>query len=147
MARSSRAPRPSNALPKARSAGFTLIEVLIALAMLAIALIAVTRAMGQAIDTSTGLRDRTVALWAAQERAVRHQVQRTWPALDTTEGTLELGGREWRWRERVSTTEVPEIRRMDIEVRSGNSPDILGRVAIYLAQPSAPASTPPGSAP
>lgn len=115
--------------------GFTLVEVLVALAVLAIALAAVLRAMGQAIDIATDLRQRTVALWAAEERATDHELRRDWPALDTTDGTMEFGEREWRWREQVSKTPLDELRRVEIEIRSPNSPDVLGRIAVFLRKP------------
>lgn len=115
--------------------GFTLVEVLVALAVLAIALAAVLRAMGQAIDLSTDLRQRTVALWVAQERATEHELRRDWPSVDTTEGTMEFGERQWRWRERVSATAAPNLRRVDIEIRAPDSPDILGRLTLVLRKP------------
>lgn len=117
------------------AAGFTLVEVLVALAILAIALAAVLRAMGQSIDLTTALRDRTVALWVAEERATERLLRREWPAIDTTEGTMEFGEREWRWRERVQSTPLEELRRIDIEIRAPKSPDILGRVTVYLRRP------------
>jgi general secretion pathway protein I len=120
--------------------GFTLVEVLVALAVLAIALAAVLRAMGQAIDVTTDLRERTLALWAAQERATEHQLNHDWPAIDTKDGTLQFGEREWRWHEKV--TKMPleqftsqEMRRIEIEVRKPNSPDVLGRIVLYLRKP------------
>ena len=118
-----------------RHRGFTLVEVLVALAVLAIALAAVLRAMGQAIDLSTDLRERTVALWAAQERATDHRLRNDWPALDTTEGKMEFGEREWRWRENVSKTPLDELRRLEIEIRVPDSPDILGRLTVFLRRP------------
>lgn len=119
--------------PRAR--GFTLIEVLIALAVLAIAFAAVTRAMGQAIDTTASLRDRSLALWVAQNRAALLHLKKTWPAIDTSEGTEEMAGREWRWRERVSQTPVPDMRRVDIEVLDMTRPDILARLAVFIGKP------------
>jgi general secretion pathway protein I len=118
-----------------RNGGFTLVEVLVALAVLTIAFAAVLRAMGQAIDLTTELRQRTVALWVAEERATDHQLRRNWPGLDTTEGTLELGGREWHWRERVSSTPFEELRRVDIEITAPKSPDVLARLAVFLRRP------------
>lgn len=116
--------------------GFTLVEVLVALAILAIALAAVLRAMGQSIDLTTDLRDRTVALWAAEERATERLLRAQWPDLDTTEGTMEFGEREWRWRERVSATPFPELRRVDIEIRAARSPDVLGRASLFMRRPN-----------
>lgn len=115
--------------------GFTLVEVLVALAVLAIALAAVLRAMGHSIDLATELRQRTVALWAAEERATDHQLRRDWPSIDTTDGTMKFGEREWRWREQVTKTPLDELRRVEIEIRAPDSPDVLGRVAVFLRKP------------
>lgn len=115
--------------------GFTLIEVMVALAVLAIALAAVLRTMGQSIDLATDLRERTLALWVAQERAASLQLTDTWPGLDTTEGTAEMGGLEWRWKQQTTSTEVPDMRRVDIEVRTSRSPDLRARIAIFLRKP------------
>lgn len=119
------------------TAGFTLVEVLVALAVLAIALAAVMRAMSQSIDTSAGLRDRTVAMWVAQNRLATHQVQHDFPALDTTEGNAEMAGREWRWREQVSAAPgEAALRRIEIEVRAASGPQPLARLIGFLSQPN-----------
>ena len=97
--------------------GFTLVEVLVALAVLAIALIAVLRTMGQAVDTTIALREHNVALWVAQNRLAEHRIRRDWPAPDTTDGEAEVGGEKWFWREQVSTTPESRIRRIEITVR------------------------------
>lgn len=115
--------------------GFTLIEVLVALAVLAIALAAVVRTMGQSIDLAADLRERTLALWVAQERAVSLQLNNTWPDLSTTTGTAEMGGREWEWKQQATATEVADIRRVDIEVRTPRSPDLRARLSIFLRKP------------
>lgn len=118
------------------SRGFTLVEVLIALAVLAIALAAVMRALGQGIDLSAGLRDRNVALWVAQNRLALHQIQHDWPAQDTTEGTIEMAGREWRWREQVASTPEPALRRIEIEVRAPAGEQVFAHLAGFLARPA-----------
>ena len=87
-----------------RQRGFTLVEVLVALAVLAIALAALMRAMGQAVDITASLRDHDEALWVAQNRYATHQMQHDWPAVDTIDGQSEMGGKTWYWREQVSTT-------------------------------------------
>ncbi|MBI3570202.1 MAG: type II secretion system minor pseudopilin GspI [Gammaproteobacteria bacterium] len=113
--------------------GFTLVEVLVALAVLAIALSAVLRAMGQAIDATTTLRERNTALWVAQNRLVEHQMRRDWPAADTKDGEAEIGGVKWFWREQVSTTPEPRIRRIEITVRRiADSQNTQARLVGYL---------------
>lgn len=114
--------------------GFTLVEVLVALAVVAIAMSAVLYGLGQGIDTSAALRDRTVALWVAQNRLAQHQLARAWPALDTTEGVTEMGGRAWHWREQVSATTEQDFRRVDIEVRAAPGGEALVRLTGFLAR-------------
>lgn len=129
--------------------GFTLVEVLIALAVLAIALTAVMRTMGQAIDTTATLRERNIALWIAQNRLSEHRMRNDWPAPDTTDGEAEMAGRKWFWREQVSTTPEPNIRRIEITVRrDSNDENTQAQLVGYLrnqntqplpASPSSPA--------
>lgn len=117
------------------SAGFTLIEVLVALAVLAIALAAVMQTVTHSIDLTANLRDRNVALWVAQNRLVQHQVTLSWPTPDTTEGTVEMAGRTWYWREQVATTPEAQMRRVAIEVRADKAKEALARLNGYLEQP------------
>ena len=113
--------------------GFTLVEVLVALAVLAIALAAILRAMGQAIDATATLRERNIALWVAQNRLVEHQMRRDWPAADTKDGDAEIGGVKWYWREQVSATPEPRIRRIEITVRRiADSQNTQARLVGYL---------------
>ncbi|MFQ6021152.1 MAG: type II secretion system minor pseudopilin GspI [Acidiferrobacterales bacterium] len=117
--------------------GFSLIEVLVALTILAIPLAAITRTVSQAIDTTAALRDRSMALWVAQDRIALHRIRRDWPATRTTTGTSEMAGRTWRWEEKVVTTPVAQLRRIEIEVREGDSADVLARLVGFLRDPRA----------
>lgn len=119
-----------------RKNGFTLVEVLVALAVLTIALAAVMRALSQGIDTSSNLRDRALAMWVAQNRLVTHQIQKAWPGLDTTEGTTEMAGREWRWREQVlAAPGETDLRQIHIEVRAAGGDQALARLIGFLPKP------------
>lgn len=124
--------------------GFTLVEVLVALAVLAIALTAIVGTMGQAIDATTTLRERSIALWVAQNRLAEHQMRRDWPAPDTTDGDAEIGGVKWFWREEVATTPEPRIRRIEITVRRlADSQNTQARLVGYLRNPTE--TVPPGT--
>jgi general secretion pathway protein I len=126
-------PEPSPV--RRRAAGFTLIEVLVALAVLSVALAAALGLVGQAINTHGALRDRTLALWVAQDRLRELQLRRDWPALAARTGTSTQGGREWQWREQVRATAMPQIRRIEIEVSERDGRDTLARLAGFLREP------------
>jgi len=122
-------------MPARTQNGFTLVEVLVALAVLTIALAAVMRALSQSIDTSASLRDRTIAMWVAQNRLTTHLVERDFPAMDTTEGDAEMAGREWRWREQVMAAPgEPDMRQIHIEVRAASGPQPLAKLVGFLSK-------------
>jgi general secretion pathway protein I len=99
-----------------RSRGFTLVEVLVALFVLAIALAAAARSLGEAIDGAVALRERTLARWVAEDRLAVLVARREWPALDVTEGDVEMGGRSLHWRQRVLPTPLERLRRVEVSV-------------------------------
>ena len=113
--------------------GFTLVEVLVALAVLAIALAALMRAMGQSIDVTAALRERSIAMWVAQNRLSQHQMQQDWPSVDTIDGETEMAGEKWTWREQVSTTPEPKLRRIEITVkRAAGGKESLAKLAGFV---------------
>jgi len=117
------------------TAGFTLVEVLVALAVLTIALAAVMRAMSQSIDTSAGLRDRTLAMWVAQNRLATHQIAHAFPPQDSSEGNTEMAGRTWRWHEQVTPAPgEPDMRQIHIEVRAASGEQPLARLIGFLSK-------------
>jgi len=118
-----------------RGRGFTLIEVLVALAVLAIALAAVMRAVAQSADTAIALRDRTQAMWVAQDRLREHLLQRDWPSPDTRSGVSQFAGREWQWREQVLATPLKELRRIEIDITAVEGKETLARLVGFLRDP------------
>ncbi|MHB8428677.1 MAG: type II secretion system minor pseudopilin GspI [Acidiferrobacterales bacterium] len=118
-----------------RARGFTLLEVLVALAVLAIALVAVMRVTIQSVETSISLRNHLEAQWVAENRLTEHQLRGDWPSTDTTSGTTEFNGRKWYWREEVAATPIPGFRRIRIEVRANPDREVLGQIIGFLRQP------------
>lgn len=95
--------------------GFTLVEVLVALAIFAVALTAALRACAVATDTALDFRERLLAGWVAENRLAEYRLGRA-PELGEHAGTAVQGGAAFAWRERVSATQMPLNRRIDVEV-------------------------------
>ncbi|WP_178863911.1 type II secretion system minor pseudopilin GspI [Thiomicrorhabdus cannonii] len=100
---------------KTQQAGFTLIEVLVALAVAAIALAALSRAMGLSVNQQSALEERVVASWVAQDELVKLQVL---PASRSeAEEMVEQFGRQWQTRMTVQDTLVTDVKKVVMEVR------------------------------
>ncbi|MDH5533974.1 MAG: type II secretion system minor pseudopilin GspI [Betaproteobacteria bacterium] len=99
-----------------RSTGFTLIEVLVALAIISIALMSALRAAGQSTNNVAELRSRLIAGWVAENRLAEHRALAHWLPLGIQRGTRREGGVDFVWREEVIATPHPAFRRIDIRV-------------------------------
>lgn len=110
---------PLARLPKSRRAaqGFTLLEVLVAVAVLAIAMAAVISAMARQADNAGYLKQKTIAMWVAHNRLSELQLEGRAPDTGRSDGTAEMGGVEWRWDMTVTNTQDPRLARIDIEVK------------------------------
>lgn len=107
----------------AKQNGFTLIEVLAALVIVALGMMAVIQAVSQTASNSTYLRDKTIAHWVALNQLTETRLQRTPPAIDESSDEVEMAGREWRWTMTVTQTPIESMRRIDISVRPADAPD------------------------
>jgi general secretion pathway protein I len=101
--------------------GFTLVEVLVALAVVAIALLALTRAASVQVQSFDGLRERTLAGWVAANVVTETRLASAFPATGRSDGRATFAGREWRWQRDVQATADAEIRRIDVRVYAGTS--------------------------
>ena len=103
--------------------GFTLIEVLVALAVIAIALLALTRAATVQVQSFDALRERSLAGWVAANVLVDTRLATAFPPTGRSDGRTRLAGRNWRWTRDVQATQDPDIRRIDIRVFIGDAAD------------------------
>ena len=115
--------------------GFTLIEILVAVAILAVAIAATTRAASVATDGALETRQRLLATWAAQNRVAELRARRTFPAISATRSSAEQGGLALTIDENVLETPNPTIRRVELAVSDARKPDrVLARLTAYVAQ-------------
>ena len=106
-----------------RTGGFTLLEVMVAMTVLALTMGAVIKAVGGYTANQAYLRDRTLADWVARNVLVEQQVKDAWPSVGELKGTAEMGGREWRWIGTVSQTDEQDLRRLDVKIRPIDAED------------------------
>lgn len=101
---------------RASSAGFTLIEVLVALAVVAVALLAALRAAGLGTNNVGELRSRLLAEWVAENLLAEHRARGDWLPLGISRNQGRQGGSDFAWREEVVATPNPAFRRVDVFV-------------------------------
>ncbi|TMG80965.1 MAG: type II secretion system protein GspI [Betaproteobacteria bacterium] len=115
--------------------GFTLVEVLVALAIVAVALAAGFRSVAQSAESATALKGRTLALWVAQNQLAAAQLETPGPAIGEREGSESQAGALFTWHETVIGTPNPAFRRVEITVTDASRPDyVLARLVGYVGR-------------
>lgn len=117
--------------------GFTLLETLVALAVVAIAMAALWKGLLQGQYVSTELPDRIVARWVAQNHIIMRQVMEEWPETRTYSGQESMAGKNWFWEEIIASTTVADMHRVTVNV--GRTDDeIIYTLEAYLHRTQPP---------
>jgi general secretion pathway protein I len=115
--------------------GFTLIEVLVALFILAITMAAVSRTASSSIHHVEALRTRVIADWVAQNRLATHQARGDYPAPGLQTGSEEQAGQNYPWQEEIISTPNPTMRRIIVTVYApDDAKHSLRELTGYLVQ-------------
>lgn len=112
-----------------RCAGFTLLEVLVALVIVGTALAASLRAIGSLTQNSSDLRAAMMATWSAENRLTQIRLAHEWPPLGRREFPCSQGELQLRCDEQIIATPNPAFRRVEVSVV-----DPRGRKIITLSQ-------------
>ena len=125
--------------------GFTLLEVLIALAVLAIGMIAVIGTAGTSTRTAAELKEETFAHWVAMNELASLRLAGTMPDVGTLKGHADMAGEQWNWKADIKSTSDPDLMRVDIDVSNAASPDeVISSLTGFIGQSHQ--MPPPGSA-
>jgi general secretion pathway protein I len=100
-----------------RVRGFTLIEVLVALAIVAIGMAAVLGALTSSANTVAYLRDKTFAQWVGLNQIATLRLSGQMTPTGNSDGDTDFAGRKWHWRREVTATQIPGVVRIDVKVR------------------------------
>lgn len=103
--------------------GFTLIEVLVAMTILAVGVTALVSASGAAAWRSDFLRNREIGRWVAANRLTELTVLPAWEEVGTKNTEVEMGGRTWYVRTITQRVDDPDLRRVDVESRLDEEAD------------------------
>lgn len=118
-----------------RSAGFTLIEVMVALAIVGLSLGAVAASVSQMVDAATTMRERTYASWIAQNKIAELRLANVVPEVSDTSGELEYAGFEWAWRATISETGIENLFRVDVAISYPGSDIVIRTVSGFIGEP------------
>src|SRR6478735_4799359 len=108
-----------------RESGFTLLEMLVALAVFSLAALALLRLEGATVRQTGELDERMVAQLVARNLAAETMSDPAPPPLGPSVGETVNGGRRWRWSRTTSRTPDQTLVRVDISVATARAPTIL----------------------
>lgn len=126
----------------AEQRGFTLLEVMVALAIFVAAALALDSAMGANTRGTIRLEEKTLASWVAANKLVELQVYQQWPGTGRQDDRAAMAGRDWLVETEVSPGPVPDTRRVDIRVGEvpgeGGERQFSATLTALLTRPSPP---------
>ena len=115
-----------------KNTGFTLVEILVALTILAITMGACLGELDSQMSQTHTIRNRTLAHSAAQNHLASMRIADQWPALGEQTFSGLQGQQEWRIQQQVSATPNGQIKRVELRMYTANG-DFAGSLVGYLA--------------
>ncbi|MPW23425.1 type II secretion system protein GspI [Paraburkholderia sp. CNPSo 3157] len=132
MMRALRVRRSRGAVNNALVEGFTMIEVLVALAIIAVALAASLRAVGSLATGEADLHRRLLAGWSADNALAQLHLAHTWPDVGTQSFDCSQGNLQLICTEHVSATPNPVFRRVELSVTTPGHPGNLAQLVTVI---------------
>lgn len=115
--------------------GFTLIEVLLALAVFSLAGVALLATSSNHFNQLSQIEKQMYANWVASNKLTEAKLNPKWPPQNNQKGTFEMAGHEWHWLQKVIKTTDNDMRAIVIEVRANEKDeDSLTSFMTYVAK-------------
>jgi general secretion pathway protein I len=106
--------------------GFTLIEVLVALIIVALGMGAALKALTSAADSTARLREKTFAAWVGFNQLATERLGTGMHRTGSQEAEVDYAGSRWHWQQTTEDMQVPGLKRITIRVRHSDQPDQPG---------------------
>ena len=116
-----------------RQLGMTLIEVMVALAVFALAALAAVNVATEHMRSLSYIEQKTVALWIANNHLTQLHLEKKIPRIGDTKGDIEYAGQTWYWQQTGIKTPDPEFRMVRIRILSSkDSKSALAELTSYM---------------
>jgi general secretion pathway protein I len=114
-----------------RQAGFSLLEVMVALAVFSLGALALLNVLGEGGRFQNAAADRVLARIVAENRLVEVMASSAPPSAGTSAGVDEQLARRWAWEVIVAPTSEPELLRVDVKVREDGRTQTLAELTTF----------------
>ncbi|RUO80380.1 type II secretion system protein GspI [Idiomarina tyrosinivorans] len=118
-----------------RRNGFTLIEVMVALAVFGVAALAALQAASSHLSNQGYLQQKVFARWVAANQLAELSLGAEWPLKDNKQGKVEQAGTEWYWRQKVVGTATPNVVAVTVSVATKADGNPVYQLTRYLGKP------------
>ncbi len=98
------------------NAGFTLLEVMVALFIVAVAMGGAIKVIENSAQNSSRMTDKTFANWVAMNKITELRLNSEWPKLGKVKGESEMSDRKWKWVQSTIKTDDEKVKRVELSV-------------------------------
>lgn len=117
--------------------GFTLLELLVALAIFATAGMAIMQTSSGHIRHLSQLEELTLASYIAADRMQLALLSKDWPGKEQSNGQVEMANRKWFWQQRISKITDDDLRLVEVTVSLADTPqEVIYQLQSYKGRPN-----------
>jgi general secretion pathway protein I len=124
--------------------GFTLLEAMVALVIVALGMMAVNTQLNRYAVAAVYVEQKTLASWIATNKLTELSVGPTWPEVGEHDEDVDFAGQKWRCAIKVEETPVMNLHRVDVSVYLATDPEhVVHKVTGLIEPPAPPGFLPP----
>ncbi|MAK71026.1 MAG: type II secretion system protein GspI [Idiomarina sp.] len=125
---------------KGSAHGFTLIEVMVAMAIFGTAALAAVNAASSHLTSISQIQQKTFAQYVASNRLVELTLASQWPIEDNASGRMQMAEQDWQWQQQVVETVTPDVVAVTVSVSKPNQDGEIIALTRYVRRPDSGAA-------